>query len=222
MIKLENVTKQYRMGKHTFDALKGINLTIEAGEMIAIVGPSGCGKTSTMNILGLLDRPTSGHYHLAGEEVSNLSGPQCAKLRNQRIGFVFQSFFLLARLNASQNAGLPLFYRGLNSKTINQRAQAMLAKVGLAEFALHRPSELSGGQKQRVAIARALVGEPDIILADEPTGALDTKTSKSVLDLLIRLNKEEGSTIIIVTHDLEVAKQCQRLVKVQDGLIINE
>lgn len=220
MLKLIDVHKTYRMGNQTFEALKGINLSIEKGEMLAIVGPSGSGKSTTMNIIGLLDRPTKGQYFLSGDEVTKAGTSKRAVLRNKHIGFIFQSFFLLPRLNAMQNVGLPLIYRGLHKSVIREKAMAMLDKVAMAKYWHHRPSELSGGQQQRVAIARALVGQPSIILADEPTGALDSKTSSEVLALMTSINKREGATTIIITHDMEVAEQCPRIVRVSDGLIL--
>jgi putative ABC transport system ATP-binding protein len=221
MLKLVNVTKEYIMGDQHFKALKGINLSVEKGELIAIVGPSGSGKSTTMNIIGLLDHPTEGHYYLAGEDVSNVSVKRRAHLRNIHIGFIFQSFFLLPRLSALQNVGLPLMYRGIDGNSIKKRAMEMLEKVGMQKFWAHRPSEMSGGQQQRVAIARALVGHQSIILADEPTGALDTKTSEEVLNLLKTINREENATTLIITHNMKVAEECQRIVHVSDGLIVD-
>jgi putative ABC transport system ATP-binding protein len=221
MIELQNVTKVYHLGNHVYEALKGISFSIESGELVAIIGASGSGKTTTMNIIGLLDHPTDGHYYLKGTEVSRLTADQQASLRNHSIGFIFQLFFLLPRLTALQNVGMPLTYRGLDKKTIRKQALAMLEKVGMAEFHDRKPSELSGGQQQRVAIARALVGNPDIILADEPTGSLDSKTGQDVLDLLIHLNRTEGATIIIITHDEKVAAQCPRIIKLHDGKVVN-
>lgn len=210
------------MGKETYVALKGINLSITRGDLVTIIGSSGSGKTTTMNILGLLDRPTSGKYYLEGIDTSTFELDQLADLRNQKIGFIFQSFFLLPRLTALQNVMLPLAYRR-NHPPEDRRdknlARAMLARVGMSKYITHRPFELSGGQQQRVAIARALVGDPSIILADEPTGALDAKNSHDVLELLKELNQSEGSTIIIITHDPEVAKKSNRIIKIYDGLI---
>lgn len=220
LIEISNITKVYQLGDHELNVLKGINLTIAAGELIAIVGTSGSGKSTLLNILGLLDRPTTGSYHLNDQEVSTLADKELAKLRNQFIGFVFQSFFLLPRLTAVQNVGLPLLYRHTKNAESKQRALAMLEKVGMSNWAQHKPSQLSGGQQQRVAIARALVGNPRIILADEPTGALDSKTGQDVLNLFKVLNEQEKVTIIIVTHDANIAAQCQRVIHIQDGLII--
>lgn len=222
MLQLINVTKVFEMGEQTFHALKGISLTVQQGELLAIVGPSGSGKTTTMNIIGLLDRPTTGQHFLDGEEVSHFTVNQRAHLRNLRIGFIFQSFMLLPRLNALQNVGLPLLYRGVAHGEIRKRSLAMLEKMGIGNHWHHRPSELSGGQQQRVAISRALVGNPSIILADEPTGALDTKTGEEVLALLKDINREENSTVIIITHDLDVASECPRVIHVRDGLIQEE
>ncbi|AAO91302.1 ABC transporter ATP-binding protein [Coxiella burnetii] len=220
MIEFKNITKVYQFGSNSYKALKGVSFLIEKGELVGIIGASGSGKTTTMNILGLLDHPTSGEYLLRNKNVAYLSPNQRADLRNRHIGFIFQLFFLLPRLNALQNVGLPLTYRNLSGKRINKRALTMLERVGMAKFHHHKPSELSGGQQQRVAIARALVGKPDIILADEPTGALDSKTSQEVLDLLIQLNREEGCTVVLITHDEQIAAQCPRVIKMHDGLIV--
>jgi len=217
MIEFKDVRKHYRMGDSTYEALKGVSFRIEAGEVVAIIGPSGSGKTTTMNIIGLLDHPSSGQYLLNNQETANFSRTELASLRNRTIGFIFQSFFLLPRLTAWQNVGLPLFYRGENAGTIRSESLVMLEKVGMAQYARHRPTELSGGQQQRVAIARALVGKPDIILADEPTGALDSVTSQKVLDLL--LHQAKGTTVVMITHDPDVAKQCERIFEIHDGLI---
>lgn len=221
MIELRNVTKVYQMGSNSFEALKGISIHIKSEELVAIIGSSGSGKTTAMNIIGLLDKPTKGEYYLNKKEVSSLTPNQQAYLRNRSIGFIFQSFFLLPRLTALQNVGLPLSYRGEDIKMIKEKSLAMLEKVGMGDHAKHRPSELSGGQQQRVAIARALVGNPHIILADEPTGSLDSKTGQDVLNLLIELNRTEGTTVVIITHDDKVARQAQRIIKLSDGLIID-
>jgi putative ABC transport system ATP-binding protein len=219
LIELNNIKKIYPLGEYELIVLKGIEANIESGELVAIIGASGSGKSSLLNIIGLLDRPTSGHYHLQGKEVSTLPDKELARLRNQMIGFVFQSFFLLPRLTALQNVGLPLLYRGTKSAESKQRSLAMLERVGMTNWAQHKPSQLSGGQQQRVAIARALIGNPKIILADEPTGALDSKTGQDVMELFKILNKDDGVTIIIVTHDPKIAAQCQRVIHIQDGLI---
>lgn len=221
MIDFRNVKKVYHLGHEVFEALKGVSFSIEKGEMIAIIGASGSGKTTTMNIMGLLDHPTSGEYFLHGQDVSRLTPDQQARLRNRSIGFIFQLFFLMPRLNALQNVGIPLTYRGIDSATIKKRSMEMLEKVGVAQFYNHKPKELSGGQQQRIAIARALVGDPHIILADEPTGSLDSKTGQDVLNLLINLNRSEKTTVVIVTHDEKVAAQCPRIIKVHDGEIVS-
>ena len=207
------------MGDSQYAALKGISFKVEAGELVAIVGSSGSGKTTTMNIIGLLDRPTTGQYYLNKEEVSTISKNKQATLRNRSIGFIFQSFFLLPRLNAVQNVGLPLTYRDMSAKAIKEQSQAMLEKVGVGSLSHHKPNELSGGQQQRVAIARALVGSPKIILADEPTGSLDSKTGLDILNLLTELNRTEKTTVVIISHDEKIAKQCDRIIKLHDGLI---
>ena len=217
LIKFDNITKTYQTGKNEFTALKGITFTIDTGEHVAIIGPSGSGKSTTMHIIGLLDRLTTGHYYFNGKETIELSYNELAALRNRTIGFVFQSFFLLPKLTALQNVGLPLFYRNVSKKESKERCMDILEKVGMADYATHRPYELSGGQQQRVAIARALVGEPKIILADEPTGALDSKTSDVIMELL--LHQAKGTTVIIITHDPEVAKECRRVIKIYDGMI---
>jgi putative ABC transport system ATP-binding protein len=223
LIELKDVTKTYVMATETYVALKGINLTIERGELVTIIGSSGSGKTTTMNILGLLDHPTTGKYFLDGVDTSTLSLNQVADYRNEKIGFIFQSFFLLPRLTALQNVMLPLTYRRNHppsDRKDKKRALTMLAKVGMSKHVTHKPNELSGGQQQRVAIARALAGAPSIILADEPTGALDSKNSHDVLELLTDLNKTEGATIVIITHDPEVAQRSQRIIKIADGNIV--
>lgn len=219
MIKFKDVTKTYIMGKNKYEALKGINFEVHREELVAIVGPSGSGKSTMMNIIGLLDRPTTGVYTIDDEDTAGFSSNQTAELRNRTIGFVFQSFFLLPRLSAIQNVGLPLHYRGESAATIKKISRETLEKVGMAEHSHHKPNELSGGQQQRVAIARALVGKPKLILADEPTGALDSKTSEDVLNLLIDLNDNEKATVIIITHDTDVAKQCKRVIEIYDGMI---
>lgn len=223
LIELKDITKTYVMAKENYLALKGINLTIERSELVTIMGSSGSGKTTTMNILGLLDHPTTGQYFLDGVDTSTLNGEQVADYRNQKIGFIFQSFFLLPRLTALQNVMLPLAYRRNHppgDRRDQKRALAMLTKVGMQQYVTHKPNELSGGQQQRVAIARALVGHPSIVLADEPTGALDAKNSHDVLELLSELNKTEGATIIIITHDPEVAQKSPRIIRIFDGKIV--
>ncbi|MBM7637046.1 ABC transporter ATP-binding protein [Streptococcus saliviloxodontae] len=218
LMQLEGITKSFKNGDQELQVLKGIDLVVEEGEFLAIMGPSGSGKSTLMNIIGLLDRPTSGTYILSGKEVDDLSENQLAHLRNEEIGFVFQQFFLLSKLTAQQNVELPLIYAGVGVSKRKQLAQQFLEKVELTERMKHLPSELSGGQKQRVAIARALVNSPSIILADEPTGALDTKTGEQIMELLTQLN-QEGSTIIMVTHEPEIADYARRKIVIRDGEI---
>lgn len=221
LIQLDNIVKSYRNGDQELQILKGIDLTVEEGEFLAIMGPSGSGKSTLMNIIGLLDRPTSGDYYLNGTHVSELNDKELAKVRNQEIGFVFQQFFLLSKLSAWQNVEIPLIYAGLGVSKRRQLAQQFLEKVELSERMNHLPSELSGGQKQRVAIARALVNNPFIILADEPTGALDTKTGEQIMELLTELNRE-GKTIIMVTHEPEIADYARRKIVIRDGEITKD
>lgn len=221
LIQLSNVVKSYSNGDQELNVLKGIDLTLYEGEFVAIMGPSGSGKSTLMNIIGLLDKPTSGDYSLNGTQVEELKEKQLAKVRNQEIGFVFQQFFLLSKLSALQNVELPLVYAGVNSSKRRQLAKQFLEKVELSERMKHLPSELSGGQKQRVAIARALVNNPSIILADEPTGALDTKTSDQIMQLLTELNRE-GKTIVMVTHEPEIADFATRKIVIRDGEITRD
>lgn len=221
LIDLKNVNKSYRNGDQELQVLKDIHLAVEEGEFVAIMGPSGSGKSTLMNIIGLLDRPTSGEYYLEGEEVAKLGEKKLAKVRNQQIGFVFQQFFLLSKLNALQNVELPLIYAGVSQSKRKALAEQYLKKVELEARMHHLPSELSGGQKQRVAIARALVNHPSIILADEPTGALDTKTGEQIMELLTELNRE-GKTIIMVTHEPEIAAFAKRQIVIRDGVISSD
>ncbi|MDY4761085.1 ABC transporter ATP-binding protein [Streptococcus thoraltensis] len=216
LMQLKGITKSYRNGEQELQVLKGIDLTVREGDFLAIMGPSGSGKSTLMNIIGLLDSPSSGSYDLDGQSVSGLSSKALAKVRNQEIGFVFQQFFLLSKMNALQNVELPLIYGGVSVSKRKQLAKEFLEKVELGDRTKHLPSELSGGQKQRVAIARALVNNPAIILADEPTGALDTKTGTQIMELLQSLN-DEGKTIIMVTHEPEIADYAKRKIVIRDG-----
>ena len=218
MIEIENVTKVYQMGEIEVHALRGVSLQIREGDFLTIMGPSGSGKSTLMNVLGCLDSPTGGSYHLHGQNVSRLSDTQLARIRNKEIGFVFQQFNLLPRTTALRQVELPLIYAGLGARERRERAQAALEAVGLGDRMGHRPDELSGGQQQRVAAARALVTEPSIIMADEPTGNLDTKSGEEVLRVFQKLN-EQGITIIFVTHDPEIAEYSRRTIQLRDGLI---
>lgn len=220
IIKMTNIEKAYKMGSETFKALGGVDLCISKGEYAAIVGPSGAGKSTLMNIIGCLDTPTSGEYFLDGLN-TRCSDNKLADIRNKKIGFIFQSYNLLPKLNILENVELPLLYQGYPSKHIREKAKKALEKVGLTTHLKHKPSELSGGQMQRVAIARALASEPQIILADEPTGALDSKTGKEVLQMLKDLNAE-GNTIIMITHDKEIAVEAKRMITVRDGRITSD
>ncbi len=220
-MKLSEITKVYGNGSLQVPVLHGIDLAVEDGEFIAIMGPSGSGKSTLMNIIGFLDYPTTGTFELNGENISSAKEKQLAKLRNEHIGFVFQQFFLLPRLNAQKNVEAPLIYAGVPKRERTERAKQMLEKVGLGDRVKHLPNQLSGGQKQRVAIARALVNNPTLILADEPTGALDSKTSAQIMDLLVQLNKE-GKTVIIVTHEEEIAAYTDRIITLKDGKIIDD
>lgn len=219
IIEARGLIKKYRMGGTTVSALDGVDLMVDEGEMLAITGASGSGKSTLMHILGCLDRPDAGQYVLAGEDVSRLGTNRLAEIRNCRIGFVFQTFNLLPRLNALENVELPLLYAGLPHA--KQRARESLEAVGLSDRAHHRPSQLSGGQRQRVAIARSLITNPAILLADEPTGNLDTRTGEEILELFVSLN-QAGRTIIIVTHEHDIAARCRRQIAMRDGRIVSE
>ncbi len=219
MIRLQDITKIYPMGKRELTVLRGVNLHIERGEMVAIMGPSGSGKTTMLNLIGCLDKPTSGSYFLEGREVSRLSSGELAKVRGQKIGFVFQTFNLLPRLSALANVELGLRYSGGGDR---HQAMEALAKVGLSDRATHRPTELSGGEQQRVAIARALVKNPPLILADEPTGNLDSRSGEDIMSLLTALHAEQGITLIMVTHELNIAHYCQRVIRFKDGEVVAE
>ena len=218
LISIKDLTKTYEVGTIKVPALRGITMTIDHGELMAIMGPSGSGKSTLMNIIGCLDVPTDGEYSLAGEDVSKLTDNELAVIRNQRIGFVFQTFNLLPRVDAFHNVELPLIYRGVTAKKRRELAKEALDRVGLADRIKHRPSELSGGQRQRVAVARALAGNPSLILADEPTGNLDTVTGEEIMQLFEELHNE-GNTIVLVTHEDHIAKYAKRIVKLLDGLI---
>jgi len=222
LIRVENVHKIYRMGDVEVPALRGVNVVIDRGEFVAIMGSSGSGKSTFMNILGCLDRPTSGRYFLEGEEVGALSHDEWAHIRNKRIGFVFQGFNLLSRTSALENVELPMMYYGFAGRQRHQRALEVLRLVGLGERVEHMPNQLSGGQQQRVAIARALVNRPSLILADEPTGNLDSATSAEIMRLFQRLNAEQEITIVLVTHELDIAQYALRRVVFRDGLIVSD
>jgi len=217
IIKLENISKTYESNTGSTKVLTNISFELKKGETRAIMGASGSGKSTLMNIIGLLDKPTDGQYQFLNEDVSFLSLKQLADKRNQHIGFVFQFFYLLPRLTAVQNIMLPLFYRGISKAIAYQEAMTILEKLNLASVALQRPAQLSGGQQQRIAIARALIGRPDIILADEPTGALDKETGKDIMKLFIELNQTIGATILIITHDETVARLCQQINRIEAG-----
>jgi putative ABC transport system ATP-binding protein len=220
VIEVTDLVKTYRMGDVIVRALRGVSFTVRRGELIAIMGPSGSGKSTLMNSLGCLDKPTSGTYHIDGIDVSQMSDNQLATVRNQKIGFVFQSFNLLPRLTALDNVELPLLYGGVKDR--RARAVAALEAVGLGDRLHHKPKELSGGQQQRVAVARALAAQPAIILADEPTGNLDTHSSEEVMAIFQRLNREQGITVIFVTHESEIAEHTRRIIRVRDGLLASD
>jgi putative ABC transport system ATP-binding protein len=217
LIHFDNISKTYHLGENHYQALSNVSFELQRGEMTAIVGVSGSGKSTLMNVMGFLDQGSSGRYFFSGQDVSNLSEHDLATIRNTKIGFVFQSFFLLERSNALQNVMLPLFYRGTPRAQAQDMAMQILEKVGVGHLAHHRPNQLSGGQQQRVAIARALVSNPEVILADEPTGALDSQTSDEIMNLFTELNQKEGRTIVIITHDKEISRRCQRILLIKDG-----
>ena len=222
LIEVTNLEKDYPTGAGVFQALRGISLTIAEGEFVAIMGASGSGKSTFMNLLGCLDRPTRGSYQLNGQDVSRLSSDQLAALRNREIGFVFQGFNLLPKLTALDNVALPLMYAGMGRDARRRQAQAMLDRVGLGERSHHTPLQLSGGQQQRVAIARALATRPRIIFADEPTGNLDSETSRQVMAFFSQLNREEGITLVLVTHETDIAAYAQRRIRFQDGRVVED
>jgi len=219
MIQLQDITKVYPMGKRELTVLQGVNIHIEQGELVAIMGPSGSGKTTMLNLIGCLDKPTSGSYYLEEREVSRLSSGELARIRGQKVGFVFQTFNLLPRLSALANVELGLRYSGGSDR---HRAMEALAKVGLSDRANHRPTELSGGEQQRVAIARALVKNPSLFLADEPTGQLDSRSGAEIISILTSLHAEQGITVLVVTHDTNIAHHCQRIIHLKDGEVVAE
>lgn len=221
MIHIDSLVKQFTLGEETITAVNHVSLQVEKGDFIAIVGPSGSGKSTLMNIIGLLDKADSGVYTFDGIDVTNLTDNEQAKIRNEKIGFVFQSFFLLQKLTALENVMVPLLYRGLSEKEAKAKAADILDRLGMSDRKKHMPKQLSGGQQQRVAIARALVGNPELILADEPTGALDQSTGREIIKLLQGLN-ENGQTIIIITHDNYIAHQAKRIVRIEDGFLREE
>lgn len=221
IINLVNIWKIYRLGQEDVPVLKGINLSIETGEHLTIMGPSGSGKTTMLNILGCLDKPTEGQYLMEERKISALSDDELSEIRSLKIGFVFQTFNLIPQLTVLENIGIPLFYQGVDEHIIKEKAFKLAELVGLAARIKHKPNELSGGERQRVAIARALVNQPILILADEPTGNLDSETGKEIMDLLIQLNKE-GKTLVVITHDPKIAGYSQKVVRLLDGAMVNE
>jgi len=222
LIEVEDVRKVYRMDGVEFEALKGVSFTVDKGEFVIIMGPSGSGKSTIMHILGALDVPTSGRYVLDGKEIANMTRDELAHVRNRNIGFVFQGFNLLPRMNAMENVELPMLYAGVPPKERKAKANQALELVGLLEWAYHRPNQMSGGQQQRVAIARALVNDAPLLLADEPTGSLDSKTGAQVMEMLQNLNETRGITVVLVTHDSNIAKYGKRIIRVLDGLISSD
>lgn len=222
LIEVENVRKVYRMDGVEFEALKGVSFTVDKGEFVIIMGPSGSGKSTIMHILGALDVPASGRYVLDGKEIANMTRDELARVRNKNIGFIFQGFNLLPRMNAIENVELPMLYAGMLAKERKAKAKQALELVGLLEWAYHRPNQMSGGQQQRVAIARALVNDAPLLLADEPTGSLDSKTGAQVMEMLQNLNATRGITIVLVTHDSNIARYGRRIIRVLDGLISSD
>ena len=223
IIELQNICKSFLIGDNEkLEVLKNINLTVCKGEFIAIVGASGSGKSTLMNIIGALDRPTSGKYYLASEDISDMKDKALSEIRNRKIGFVFQNFNLIARTDAVRNVALPMLYAGVPGVQADERAKSLLRQVDMADRMYHNPSELSGGQKQRVAIARSMANNPDIILADEPTGALDSVTGRLIMDLFHRLHQDRGKTIVLITHSPELARECERIIIIKDGCIVKE
>ena len=222
MISISDMHKIYQMGDVTVNALQGVSFTINRGEFVAIMGPSGSGKSTLMNMIGCLDTPSSGSYQLDGEEVATLNGNTLSAVRARKLGFVFQQYMLLPRQNALRQVEMPLIYRGVSARERRQRAEVALRIVGMAQRMHHKPTELSGGQQQRVAIARALAGSPAVLLADEPTGALDSKTSEEIMRILQRLNREQGLTVVLVTHEPDIAEYAQRVLTMRDGLLVSD